>query len=111
METSISHVLVVDEDPTVCNLVSDYLAQNEFRATAVNEARQVLDMIGREAIDILLMEPRLRGADGMRLTRTIRESSRLPIVMVSGRVEEADRVMALEFGADDYVTKPFSPRE
>ena len=68
-------------------------------------------MITNEAIDILLMEPPVRGDDGMRLTREIRESSSLPIVMVSRRVEEADRVMALEFGADDYVTKPFSPRE
>jgi two-component system, OmpR family, response regulator len=111
METSISHVLVVDEDPAVCSLVSGYLGRNDFRVTAVSTARQVLDMLSREAVDILLMEPRLRGEDGMRLTRTIRESSRLPIVMVSERVEEADRVMALEFGADDYVTKPFSLRE
>jgi DNA-binding response OmpR family regulator len=111
METSISHVLVVDEDPAMCNLVSDYLAKNDFRVTAVSDAGQLLEMIAREAIDILLMEPRLRSADGLRLTRSIRESSRLPIVMVSERVDEADRVMALEFGADDYVTKPFSPRE
>jgi DNA-binding response OmpR family regulator len=111
METNSSHVLVVDEDPAVCKLVSEYLGNNDFRVTAVSTAPQVLDMISREAIDILLMEPRLRGEDGLRLTRAIRDSSRLPIVMVSGRAEEADRVMALEFGADDYVTKPFSPRE
>jgi DNA-binding response OmpR family regulator len=111
METNIAHVLVVDEDPAVCKLVSEYLGNNDFRVTAVSTAPQVLDMISREAIDILLMEPRLRGEDGLRLTRAIRDSSRLPIVMVSGRAEEADRVMALEFGADDYVTKPFSPRE
>ncbi len=111
METNISHVLVVDEDPAVCKLVSEYLGNNDFRVTAVNTAPQVLEMLSREAIDILLMEPRLRGEDGLRLTRAIRDSSRLPIVMVSGRAEEADRVMALEFGADDYVTKPFSPRE
>jgi two-component system OmpR family response regulator len=106
-----SHVLVLDEDQAVCNLVTDYLGQNEFRVTAVSTGRQVLEMITNEAIDILLMEPPVRGDDGMRLTREIRESSSLPIVMVSRRVEEADRVMALEFGADDYVTKPFSPRE
>jgi two-component system, OmpR family, response regulator len=111
METSTSHVLVVDQDPALCNLVSDYLAKNDFHVTAVSTGRQVLDTLSCEAVDILLMEPWLRGEDGMRLTRTIRESSRLPIVMVSGRAEEADRVMALEFGADDYVTKPFSPRE
>ena len=111
MGASISHVLVVDQDPAVRNLVSQYLGQNEFRVTAVSTGGQVLEMLDSEAVDILLMDPRLRGEDGLRLTRVIRESSRLPIVMVSGRVEEADRVMALEFGADDYVTKPFSPRE
>lgn len=111
MDTNISHVLVVDEDPAVCKLVSEYLGNNDFRVTAVSTAPQVLETISREAIDILLMEPRLHGEDGLRLTRAIRDSSRLPIVMVSGRAEEADRVMALEFGADDYVTKPFSPRE
>jgi two-component system OmpR family response regulator len=111
MATNISHVLVADEDPAECKLVSEYLGNNDFRVTAVSTASQVLEMISREAIDILLMEPRLRGADGLRLTRAIRDSSRLPIVMVSGRAEEADRVMALEFGADDYVTKPFSLRE
>jgi DNA-binding response OmpR family regulator len=111
MQTNTSHVLVVDDDPAACKLVSEYLGNNDFRVTAVSTAPQVLETISREVIDILLMEPRLRGADGMRLTRAIRDSSRLPIVMVSGRAEEADRVMALEFGADDYVTKPFSLRE
>jgi two-component system, OmpR family, response regulator len=111
MDASSSHVLMLDEDPAVCNLLSDYLGQNDFRVTAVSTAGRVLELINSEAIDILLMEPRLRGEDGLRLTRAIRESSRLPIVMVSRRAEEADRVMALEFGADDYVTKPFSPRE
>jgi two-component system, OmpR family, response regulator len=111
MDTTGSHVLVLDEDPAVCDLVRDYLGQNDFRVTAVSTGGEALDMINREAIDILLMEPRLRGEDGLRLTRVIRDSSGLPIVIVSRRIEEADRVMALEFGADDYVTKPFSPRE
>ena len=111
MDTSMAHALVVDDDPAACHLVSDYLGQNDFRVTSVSTARQVMEMIGREAVDVLLLELRLRGEDGLRLTRTIREASRLPIVILSQRSEEADRVMGLEFGADDYVTKPFSPRE
>src|SRR3569833_2970890 len=111
MDASGSHVLLCDEDPAICALVSDYLRQNDFRVTSVSDGGQVIELINSEAIDILLMEPRLRGADGLRLARSLRDSSRLPIVMVSRRVEEADRVMALELGADDYVTKPFSPRE
>lgn len=82
MDTSNSHVLMVDDDPTVCNLVSDYLGKNDFRVTAMSDARRLLETLSREAIDILLMEPRLRGEDGLRLTQTIRESSRMPIVMV-----------------------------
>jgi two-component system, OmpR family, response regulator len=111
MDASSSHVVLIDQDAAVCSLVSEYLGRNDFRVTAVKTAGEVLAMINSEAVDILLMEPRLRGEDGLGLTRAIRESSRLPIVMVSERAEEADRVMALEFGADDYVTKPFSPRE
>jgi DNA-binding response OmpR family regulator len=79
--------------------------------TAVNTAKQMLDFIAREAVDLLLLEPRLRGEDGLRLTRTVRESSSMPIVVVSGRDDVADRVLGLELGADDYVTKPFSLRE
>src|SRR4051794_18506888 len=109
MDASSSHVVLIDQDPAVCSLVSEYLGRNDFRVTAVQTAREGLAMINSEAVDILLMEPRLRGEDALGLTRTIRESSRLPIVMVSERAEEADRVMALESGADDYVTKPFSP--
>jgi len=106
-----AHVLVVDEDVEVCGRVCDYLGQHQFRVTAVNSGKQMLEIIGREAIDLLLLEPRLRGGDGLGLTRSIRETSQLPIVVLSGLIEEADRVMGLELGADDYVTKPFSPRE
>jgi two-component system OmpR family response regulator len=111
VETTGSHVLVVDEDTDMCARLSEYLGQHDFRVTSVNTGQQMLEVIGREAIDLLLLEPRLRGDDGLRLTRSIRETSRLPIVVLSGLIEEADRVMGLELGADDYVTKPFSPRE
>src|SRR5712671_2171540 len=111
MDMTCSHVLVVDDDLDMCNQLSDYLGRNDFRVTAVNTAKQMLDFIAREAVDLLLLEPRLRGEDGLRLTRTVRESSSMPIVIMSGRDEVVDRVMGLELGADDYVTKPFSPRE
>jgi two-component system, OmpR family, response regulator len=106
-----SHVLVVDDDPDVCTQVCEYLGRHDFRVTAVNSGKRMLEVIGSEAIDLLLLELRLRGDDGLRLARTLRETSRMPIVVLSGLIEEADRVMGLELGADDYVTKPFSPRE
>ena len=99
METTCSHVLVVDDDVDMCNQLSDYLGRNDFHVTSVNTAKQMLDFIAHEAVDLLLLEPRLRGEDGPRLTRTVRESSSLPIVVVSGRDEVADRVMGLELGA------------
>jgi len=111
VETTSSHVLVVDDDPDLRNLVTEYLGLNDIRVTAVSSGKEMLEVIGREAIDLLLLDLRLPGEDGMRLARLVRESSRMPIVILTGRHEEADRVMGLELGADDYVTKPFSPRE
>jgi two-component system OmpR family response regulator len=111
MESAISHVLVVDDDQGVCNLVSEYLGQNDMRVSAVSTGKQMLEVIGNEVIDLLLLDLRLSGEDGLHLARSIRESSKMPIVILTGRLEEADRVMGLELGADDYVTKPFSPRE
>jgi DNA-binding response OmpR family regulator len=111
VEISGGHVLVVDEDVELCGRVGEYLDRHQFRVTAVNSAKQMLQIIGQEAIDLLLLEPLLGDGEGIGLTRSIRETSQLPIVVLSGLVEEADRVMSLELGADDYVTKPFSLRE
>jgi len=111
VETTSPHILVVDDDPTLRDLVTEYLGLNDIRVTAVSSGNEMREVMGREAIDLLLLDLRLPGEDGMKLARTVRENSRLPIVMVTGRREEADRVMGLELGADDYVTKPFSPRE
>jgi two-component system, OmpR family, response regulator len=111
VDTSNAHVLVVDEDTEVCGRVCEYLSQHRFRVTAASSGEQMLEIIGREAIDLLLLEPRLGGGEGIGLTRSIREIARFPIVVLSGLIEEADRVMGLELGADDYVTKPFSCRE
>ncbi|HEY6642658.1 response regulator [Povalibacter sp.] len=106
-----THVLVADEDAETRSRICEYLGQHDFRVTAVDDGNKMLDILGREAIDLLLLEPRLRGSEGIGLTRSIRETSKLPIVVLSALREEADCVMGLELGADDYVTKPFSPRE
>jgi two-component system, OmpR family, response regulator len=105
------HVLMLDDDPGLCNLVRDYLGQNEFRVSIVDSGKQMLEVIGREPVDLLLLDLKLPAEDGLRLAQTVRKSSPIPIVILTGRIDEADRVMGLELGADDYVTKPFSPRE
>jgi two-component system OmpR family response regulator len=111
-ETSLApHVLAVDDDPAVRQLVSDYLSGNELRVTAVSSGRELADVMERDTIDLVLLDLRLKGEDGMQIARHIRESSSVPILMLTGRADEADRVMGLELGADDYLTKPFSPRE
>jgi two-component system OmpR family response regulator len=112
MEVACSHLLVADDDLEICAQLRDYLGKNDFHVTAVSTGKEMLDVIAHEVVDLLLLEPRLRGDDGQQLTSVVRESSSsMPIVVVSRRDEVADRVMGLELGADDYVTKPFSPRE
>ena len=105
------HVLAVDDDPTVRELVVEYLANNDMRVTAVASGHEMFDPFDKEAIDLVVLDLKLPGEDGMQLARSLRERATVPIVLLTGRVEEADRVMGLELGADDYVTKPFSPRE
>jgi len=105
------HILVIDDDPAIRDLVVEYLGKNDLRVSSGISGREMFEIIDREAIDLVLLDLKLPGEDGMRLARMLRERATVPIVLLTGRNEEADRVMGLELGADDYVTKPFSPRE
>jgi two-component system OmpR family response regulator len=106
-----AHILVVDDDPALRALLMEYLAEHELRVTAVASGAEMRAAFDREAIDLVVLDLRLPGEDGLQLARQLRERANVPIVLLTGRAEEADRVMGLELGADDYVTKPFSPRE
>jgi len=106
-----AHILVVDDDPALRQLLQEYLEQADMRVTAVASGSLMQEVFDREAIDLVLLDLRLPGEDGMQLARELRARASVPIVLLTGKSEEADRVMGLEFGADDYVTKPFSPRE
>ncbi len=105
------HVVAVDDDPSMRQMIADYLSDNELRVTAVASGKELDAVLEREPIDLLILDLRLPGEDGMQIARKLREQSDLPIIMLTGRRDEADRVMGLELGADDYLTKPFSPRE
>ncbi|MBI5716298.1 MAG: response regulator [Burkholderiales bacterium] len=105
------HVLVLDDDAAIRALLGDYLRDNELRCTAVDNGRTFDAVLARETIDLVILDRRLPGEDGLAIARRLRESSTIPILMLTGRADEADRVMGLELGADDYLTKPFSPRE
>jgi two-component system, OmpR family, response regulator len=105
------HVLVVDDDPTIRELVAEYLGKNDLRVTAVPDGLSMQAILADQVVDLVVLDLKLRGEDGMALARRLRDDSEIPIVMLTGRSEEADRVMGLELGADDYLTKPFSTRE
>src|SRR5713226_2516212 len=106
-----SHVLAVDDDPVIREAISDYLGQYDFRITAVADGRAMQALLAHDVVDLVVLDLRLGDEDGMALASRLREESAIPIIMLTGRREEADRVMGLELGADDYLTKPFSPRE
>jgi two-component system OmpR family response regulator len=105
------HVLIVDDEEAVRQLVDEYLAQNDFRVSGAAGGAELMSALGAEVIDLVLLDLRLRGEDGMQLLRQVRAQSQIPVIILTGRAEEADRVMGLELGADDYLTKPFSTRE
>src|SRR6266567_8433978 len=105
------HVLAIDDDPAMRELIADYLGENELRVTTVATGAEMENVLAEQAIDVVVLDLRLAGEDGMQIAKKLRETSEIPIIIVSGRKDEADRVMGLELGADDYVTKPFSSRE
>ena len=110
-DTLTAHVLAVDDDPSVRKVICNYLGDNDIRVTALASGREIADVMAREVIDLLVLDWRLPGEDGLAIARRLRAESKVPIIMLTGRNDEADRVMGLELAADDYLTKPFSPRE
>ncbi len=105
------HVVALDDDPAIREVVADYLAENDLRVTTVANGKELTAALARDTVDLVVLDLRLPGEDGMQIARRLREESSIPILMLTGRIDEADRVMGLELGADDYLTKPFSTRE
>jgi two-component system phosphate regulon response regulator OmpR len=104
-------ILVVDDDPELRKLLSDYLTDVGFVVDLAGDGDQMRRVMTREMPDAIVLDLMLPGTDGLTLTREVRASSSLPILILSARGEEIDRVVGLEVGADDYLAKPFSPRE
>jgi len=105
------HILALDDDADIRNLLHQYLTGQDFRVSAVGRRQEMLSILKIEPVDLLLLDLQLPDEDGLDLARQVREISQVPILILSGRSDEADRVMGLELAADDYVTKPFSTRE
>jgi DNA-binding response OmpR family regulator len=104
-------VLVVDDEPIVREVVVGYLQREGFRTLEAADGHRAKEIVETDPPSIVLLDVMLPGPDGLELCRWIRSRSKLPVIMVTARGEEADRIVGLELGADDYVTKPFSPRE
>jgi two-component system OmpR family response regulator len=106
-----AHVLVVEDDGDTRLLLTRFLAENGLRATGVRDGREMWDVLERVPVDLVLLDIMLPGTTGLDLCRALREKSNVAIIMVTARGAETDRVLGLEFGADDYVAKPFSRPE
>lgn len=106
-----AHVLVVDDEMTVRSVVSDYLRRDGARVTEVDNGRCALDVVNRDCPDVVVLDVMLPEVNGFEVLREIRTTRDLPVIMLTARASETDRVAGLDLGADDYVVKPFSPRE
>lgn len=104
-------VLVVDDEAQIVKVLRGYLEQAGFRVVTANDGPMAITQYKREKPDLVVLDLSLPGLDGLDVARRLRGMSNVPIIMVTARVEETDRLIGLELGADDYVTKPFSPRE
>jgi two-component system phosphate regulon response regulator OmpR len=109
--SSAAHILVVDDDPALCELLSAYLGQSGFAVTTAGDGTGMRRALAHGTPDAIVLDLMLPGDDGLTLARELRGHSDVPILMLSARGEEIDRVVGLEMGADDYLAKPFSPRE
>ena len=105
------HILIVDDDSSIRALLTEYFTENGLRVSSAQSSAEMSAILADTAIDLVVLDLRLAGEDGMAIARTLRGESAIPIIMLTGVRDEADRVMGLELGADDYLTKPFSPRE
>jgi two-component system OmpR family response regulator len=105
------HILIVDDDRDIRTLLGDYLQKNGFRATLVADGKGMRRALDQSHVDLIVLDLMLPGEDGLKLTRELRVHSQVPILMLTALGEEVDRIVGLEVGADDYLSKPFSPRE
>jgi two-component system OmpR family response regulator len=105
------HLLIVDDDREIRSLLAQYLEKHDFRTTAVGDGKEMRRVLERTHVDLVVLDVMLPGEDGLTLCRELRTRSQVPIIMLTARGEDVDRIVGLELGADDYLGKPFNPRE
>ena len=104
-------IYVIEDEPSIAEIVSLYLRRANYRVVSLNDGEKGLEALERQIPDLVVLDLMLPNVDGLRITRWLRDRSDVPIIMLTARREEADRIAGLEMGADDYVVKPFSPQE
>ncbi len=107
----VPHILIVDDDREIRDALGKYLQRNGYRLSAAAHAAEARRILGRQAIDLVVLDIMMPGEDGLSLCRQLRARGQLPIILLTAMTEDTDRIVGLEMGADDYVTKPFNPRE
>lgn len=110
-QQTLAHILIVEDEPKLAALVGDYLRASGYAWSWVADGREAVSAVKEQQPDLVLLDLMLPGRDGLEICRDLRSFSDVPIIMLTARVEEIDRLLGLELGADDYICKPFSPRE
>jgi two-component system OmpR family response regulator len=105
------HILVVDDDATIRQLLADYLSERELRVTGVPDGPAMQKVLNEAVVDLIVLDLKLPSENGMSIARRLRAQSSIPIIILTGHGDDVDRIVGLELGADDYLTKPFNPRE
>ena len=106
-----ANIAIVEDEPRLASLLKDYLEKSEYSATVWTDGSEALAAFHDELPDLILLDLMLPGTDGLSICKELRKTSDVPIIMLTARVEEIDRLLGLEIGADDYICKPFSPRQ
>jgi len=104
-------IIIVEDEPKIAQLLVDYLQREQFQVSVIEEGTHAVETVQAQQPDFLILDLMLPGKDGLTICKEVRQFSSLPIIMITAKVDEIDRLLGLELGADDYICKPFSPRE
>ena len=105
------HILIVEDEESLAQVLSEYICQSGFTADVINDGADVVDWVKSNSVDLILLDLMLPGKNGLDIYRELRTFTNVPVVMATARIDEIDRLIGLELGADDYICKPYSPRE
>lgn len=111
MPTTKTHILIIDDDKDIRVPLAKYLVQNGMRCTVASDGKEMDDKLAASTFDLIVLDVMMPGEDGFSICRRLQQSIRIPIILLTALTEETDRIVGLELGADDYVSKPFNPRE